>query len=106
MVFGFGTVERGVEAAVSLIKPLIVLAWATGKRTTPSALRDPYVLGLLVTLIDLEARSATGGRARTGLVVFRAWRRITGDDGVGVGSWFMTLPLAATQSLTAELLPV
>ena len=87
MAFGLSAVERGVSASVAVLKPMFAIAYAAGKEPTAATLRDPYLLGLLVTLIMLEASVATGGKAqsKSGEVVLRAWPLVTGDDGTGIG---------------------
>jgi hypothetical protein len=97
-MFGLSAVERSTAAAVAIIQPMWALVHAAGKQPTPAALRDPYILGFLVTLISFEAGVATGrmlsGSQGSGVVVLKAWPRITGDDASGIGRLMHDLAIA------------
>ncbi len=88
MIFGLSVSEKGIAAAVALIKPMFGVISASGKRLTPQVLRDPYIVGFLGEFIIVEASFAAGRlfqEEEAGRVCLTAWGKITGDDLSGLG---------------------
>ncbi len=88
MVFEQIIRERGTAAAVLAIKPLFDALRRYRGDLTSDALRTPYVLAFLTTMISFTAKIVLGKDIRGtdhGYVVLAAWAQITGDSGVGVG---------------------
>lgn len=88
MVFGLSHVEKAADAAVAVIAPMFALARIGGFEIKAEALRNPYILGLLSTLISFEGMIATGKMTHgdaSGKLFMLAWPRITDDNGEGIG---------------------